>query len=102
MSVRTLIDQDIKPKAPLFDALVSALEYGRSAGAGLDVYHDEPLSADSQLHNLDNVVTTPHIAASSIRARTRIVETLAGCIRRLHDGHPTPERFVAAEPEIDG
>lgn len=101
MSVRILIDQDIKPKAPLFDALVSALKSGRIAGAGLDVYHDEPLSADSQLHNLDNVVTVPHIATASIRARTRTVETLAGCIRRLHDGDPIPERFVAAESETD-
>lgn len=84
------------------DALVTALESGKIAGAGLDVYHDEPLSANSQLHDLDNVVTTPHIAASSRRARTRIVETLARCIRRFHDGDPISERFVAAEPDTDG
>ena len=41
-------------------ALIEALRSGRIAGAGLDVYAQEPLSADSALRRLRNVVLTPH------------------------------------------
>ena len=45
-------------------ALAAALRAGRLAGAGLDVFHDEPLR-DSPLRGLDNVVLSPHLAAYS-------------------------------------
>ena len=45
-------------------ALAAALRAGRLAGAGLDVFHDEPLQ-DSPLRGLDNVVLSPHLAAYS-------------------------------------
>ena len=46
-------------------ALTAALRAGRIAGAGLDVFHEEPLPADDPLTGLDNVILTPHWSAST-------------------------------------
>jgi len=67
-------------------ALVKALKEGWIAGAGLDVYEEEPLPKDHPLTKLDNVVLTPHIGASTEEAQMRagvqvaeqIVEILKG------------------------
>lgn len=45
-------------------ALVDALAKKKIAGAGLDVFEEEPLSPKSKLWDLDNVILTPHIAGS--------------------------------------
>ena len=47
-------------------ALTAALKEGRLAGAGLDVFDPEPLSRDSALRGMDNVVLTPHAGFFSI------------------------------------
>jgi phosphoglycerate dehydrogenase-like enzyme len=78
--------------------LIAALRDGTIAGAGLDVFETEPLPADSSLHEFDNVVVTPHIAASSVRARSEIIETLVECTFEIMDGGTPPERFVAVPP----
>ncbi len=80
------------------DALVDALNSGEIAGAGLDVFEEEPLSPDSPLLSFEQVVTTPHTAGSSVRARSAIVETLANLIDDHFDGRALPERFLAARP----
>jgi D-3-phosphoglycerate dehydrogenase len=46
-------------------AFISALQQGTIAGAGIDVYEQEPLSADNPLLRMDNVICTPHVAGSS-------------------------------------
>ena len=43
-------------------ALISALDSGQLAGAGLDVFEAEPLPADSLLWQMDNVIITPHVS----------------------------------------
>lgn len=50
-------------RGPIVDleALVAALRNHRIAGAGIDVFEEEPLPSDSPLRNLGNVVLTPHI-----------------------------------------
>ncbi len=75
------------------DALVHALETGRIAGAGLDVFADEPLAANDPLTRLDNVVLTPHWLPTTHRAVRLVGEAMArGIIRAAHG--EVPENVV--------
>lgn len=53
-------------------ALIDALEQGRLAGAALDVFETEPLPADSRLRELDSVILSPHLGASTREAEARV------------------------------
>ena len=61
-------------------ALVKALQDGRVAGAALDVYDPEPLPADSPLRTAPNVLLTPHLAASTAEAQTRVGVEIASAL----------------------
>ena len=56
-------------------ALIEALRTGQIHAAGLDVFEREPLSPDSPLLQLDNVVATPHIGSATHETR----EAMASC-----------------------
>ncbi len=63
------------------EALVKALKEGWIAGAGLDVFEEEPLPKDHPLTKLDNVALTPHIGASTSEALERSGVMIAEKIR---------------------
>lgn len=56
------------------DALVEALQTGTIAGAGLDVFEQEPLPESSPLWGLDNVIMTPHNSGSTDQYNDRAFE----------------------------
>lgn len=64
-------------------ALAKALHNGDIAGAALDVYDDEPLSADSPLRDAPNLVLTPHLGASTAEAQVGVATEVAQKIRLL-------------------
>ena len=47
------------------DALIAALKSGEIAGAGLDVFEQEPLPEDSELWDMENVIMSPHISGGT-------------------------------------
>ena len=62
-------------------ALADALAEKRIAGAALDVFDEEPLSANSPLLKLDNCVMTPHLGASTSEAQINVAIEIAETIR---------------------
>jgi D-3-phosphoglycerate dehydrogenase len=63
------------------DALYEALVNGSIAGAALDVFVQEPPSADNPLLGLDQVIVTPHLGASTTEAQEGVALTVAEQMR---------------------
>lgn len=76
-------------------ALVRLLESARIAGAGLDVYENEPL-VTPKLLTLDNVVALPHIGSATIEGRLDMGEKVLINIQTFADGHAPPDRVIDA------
>ena len=76
-------------------ALAKLLADGKLAGAGLDVYEDEPTIPD-QLLTLPNVVLLPHIGSATIEGRHAMGDKVIINIQTFVDGHTPPDRVVAA------
>ena len=69
-------------------ALIDALEAGRPGGAALDVFDHEPLSADSPLWDMENVIITPHVAGFGARFWEGLVDLFAANLDRWRAGLP--------------
>ncbi len=54
------------------DALIDAIQSKQVAGAALDVYHKEPLALDSPLLQVDEIICTPHLGASTGEAQEKV------------------------------
>jgi phosphoglycerate dehydrogenase-like enzyme len=68
------------------DALMTALDNGNLAGAGLDVVSTEPLPPEHPLWRYENVVITPHTAGASQHRINRIIERVFTNIERFQRG----------------
>lgn len=79
-------------RGPVVDekALYQALKEGRIAGAGLDVFEQEPTPLDNPLLKLDNVVVAPHISSASYGTRSRMAEMVAENLVAFFEGKKPP------------
>jgi glyoxylate/hydroxypyruvate reductase A len=77
-------------RGPVIDeaALTAALTEGRLAGACLDVFEEEPLSEDSPLWDLENVIISPHSASTIAEENEVLVELFIDNLTRYLDGRP--------------
>jgi phosphoglycerate dehydrogenase-like enzyme len=78
-------------------ALIEALRSGTIRGAGLDVFEQEPLPADSPLWSLPNVLLTPHISGITPAYSERLMMLFSENLRRYLAGQPLLNRV---DPEI--
>jgi glyoxylate reductase len=79
-------------RGPVVDetALYEALKEGRIAGAGLDVFEQEPTPLDNPLLKLDNVVVAPHISSASYETRSKMAEMVAENLVAFFEGRKPP------------
>ena len=82
------------------DALYRALKEGRIAGAGLDVYAKEPCT-DSPLFELESVVATPHLGASTDEAQEKAGIAVARSVRLALGGELVPDAVNVQGGVID-
>jgi D-3-phosphoglycerate dehydrogenase len=80
-------------------ALLAALKSGQVAAAGLDVYENEPLAADSEFRKLPNVILTPHLGASTAEAQDAVGVEIAEQIADVLNGGVI--RNAVNSPSID-
>ena len=74
-------------------ALAALLEQGSIAGAGLDVYENEP-AINAKLLKLDNVVLLPHMSSATVEGRLNMGEKVLINIQTWADGHMPPDRVI--------
>jgi D-3-phosphoglycerate dehydrogenase / 2-oxoglutarate reductase len=75
-------------RGPVVDeqALVTALESRHLAGAGLDVFEQEPTPPDNPLRRMENVFFSPHVGGATLEAEARVLEVVRDNLTRVLDG----------------
>jgi len=83
-------------RGPVVDeaALVEALRAGELAGAGLDVFGEEPLPADSPLWDREDVIVTPHVGGRSNTFPTRFADLFLENYGRWRADEPLRNQLV--------
>ena len=81
------------------DALATAVEEGTLAGAALDVFAEEPLAPDSPLLDVDDVVVTPHLGASTEAAQENVATSAAEQVIAAINDEPVLNALNA--PSVD-
>ena len=79
-------------------ALFKALTSGHLAGAGLDVFEQEPTPADNPLLGLESVISSPHMAGVTVEAIAAMAVATANNILSVLDGSPNRENTI--NPEV--
>jgi D-3-phosphoglycerate dehydrogenase / 2-oxoglutarate reductase len=92
-------------------ALLAALDEGRLAGAGIDVYSREPVGPEDPLPRHPKVVSTPHLGASTVEAQANVAAQVASEVLAVLEGRPAqsavnapslrPEDLEFLEPYLD-
>lgn len=79
-------------RGPVIDekALYEALKDGWIAGAGLDVFEQEPTPQSNPLLTLENVIVAPHISSASFETRSRMAEMVADNLTAFFQGKVPP------------
>ena len=83
-------------------ALIKALKESKVAGAAMDVFEKEPLSPDNELLKMDNVITTPHLGASTEEAQVNVAIEVAEIVRDalLGKGIRNAANYPCLEAEV--
>jgi len=86
-------------RGPVVDekALYNALKKGRIAGAGIDVFEQEPTAADNPLLILDNVVVAPHVSSASHETRSKMAKMVSDNLVAFFEGRRPPN---LVNPEV--
>ncbi len=79
-------------------ALLAALDEGRLAGAGIDVFTTEPVPDDDPLPRHPKVVATPHLGASTVEAQANVATQVAHEVLAVLEGRPA--QFAVNVPSL--
>lgn len=78
-------------------ALIAALQAGRLAGAGLDIFESEPIDPENPLLKMENVVTLPHVGSATEATRQAMVDLATDNVLAVLQGKPP---LMPVNPEV--